>query len=241
MKTTTKRYNPSPTLPQEGKSSMYPTDDNDNSMLVQGKIVRTNRSGCGNDEQDGEHGARQRKGTASRKPISPALTIDRAPGGRTPRRRACNTTMGSLPASFPQNSPLQKGVLNRRIVFSVLSAVMPLTKARELAGYVERSTPVVIDPQTVQGIREKLQSVAGVTLADQVLYYAGVRENDEEDTSSRLTAARAIDRVLGYDAPQKVEVAQQTEIRSVHAVFHKLCSQTGLKPRDLIETGETSE
>jgi hypothetical protein len=132
--------------------------------------------------------------------------------------------------------------IRKNIAFSVLSAVMPKTKALQLAGYspctVSKVGIPVVDLGTVQQIRERLNQVAGCTLADQVGWYVSVREDADVPTTERIAAARRLDAVLGYDAPQKVDVSQRHEIAGAVAVFHRLMSSTGMRPSDIVKIAE---
>jgi hypothetical protein len=132
--------------------------------------------------------------------------------------------------------------IRKNIAFSVLSAVMPKTKAMQLAGYQPNTTRAlaipVVDLGTVQQIRERLNQVAGCTLADQVGWYVSVREDADVPTTERIAAARRLDAVLGYDAPQKVDVSQRHEIAGAVAVFHRLMSSTGMRPSDIVKIAE---
>lgn len=130
--------------------------------------------------------------------------------------------------------------IRKNVVFSVLSAVMPKAKALQLAGYSPGNTsmPEVISPGTVQQVRERLNQVAGCTLADQIGWYASVRENEDVPMSERIAAAKQIDKNLGYEAPQKVDVSQRYEIAGAVAVFHKLLSETGMRPSELAQVAE---
>jgi hypothetical protein len=112
--------------------------------------------------------------------------------------------------------------------------------AAELAGYSNKSgnLPEVVDPRTVGEIRERLQGVAGVTLADQVAWYAGVRENEEENTSDRISAAKQIDKVMGYEAPSRVEVSERREVAMAVQVFHNVLSKTGMSAKELVGIAE---
>jgi hypothetical protein len=130
--------------------------------------------------------------------------------------------------------------IRQNVVYSVLSAVMPKGKAMQLAGYSPKSKnlPVVVSRETVMQVRERLNNVAGCTLADQVGWYVSMREDEDTPASERLAAAKQIDKVLGYEAPQKVDVSQRYEIAGAVAVFHRLLSETKMRPSELAEFTE---
>lgn len=141
------------------------------------------------------------------------------------------------------NRKLQSDTIRKNIVFSVLSGVMPKSKALQLAGYSPKSkgVPCVIDPGTVQSIRDRLNAVAGCTMADQVGWYVSIREDADVPTSDRMAAAKQIDKVLGYEAPQRVDVSQRFQITGAVAVFHKLLQETGMRPGELARAAEVVE
>jgi hypothetical protein len=139
-----------------------------------------------------------------------------------------------LPAS---NSALQKGI-SRRIIYTVLCGVMTPTKARQLAGFSEQSRPELADPRTPAEIRERLQSIAGVTLADQIGFYADVREDDNVPMTERLSAAKQIDKTLGYEAPTRVEVQERRQIFLALQTFQSVLAKTGMNPCQLVEIAD---
>lgn len=120
-------------------------------------------------------------------------------------------------------------------VFSILSAVMPQRQAKVLAGYSEGTEPskLLVHRETVAEIRERLQAAAGVSLADQVAWYASIRDSDRDCTSDRLNAAKQIDTVLGYNAPQKVELNHNHQIAGALLAIHEIAGKTGLTPAGL--------
>jgi hypothetical protein len=137
----------------------------------------------------------------------------------------------------------KKADIRKNVVYSVLSAVMPKTKALQLAGYspsmIQQNSKIeIVSPGTVQMVRERLNSVAGCTLADQVGWYVSLREDEDATASDRMAAAKQIDKVLGYEAPQKVDVSQRYEIAGAVAVFHRLLAGTGMRPNELAKAAE---
>ncbi len=122
--------------------------------------------------------------------------------------------------------------IDRNTQFNVLRAVMPVEKAKELAGYSSgtKVDAIIAHGDAVSAIRERLQNVAGVTLEDQVNWYASIR-NDAESASvgERISAAKQIDTVLGYNAPQKVDISERRELSAAISVVSNL----GINPMDL--------
>jgi hypothetical protein len=112
---------------------------------------------------------------------------------------------------------------------------MPEDRAKQLAGYAPSTKPSAIKPYkiAVQEIRERLQQVAGVTLADQIAWYAQASSDPSNATSDSISARKQIDKLLGYEAPQKVEVNERREIVSAVSIFRNFSETTGLNPRQL--------
>jgi hypothetical protein len=159
-------------------------------------------------------------------------------GGLNPFDAGEDSNMGT-PELFPlSKSPLQTEKISSRIVYAVLCGVMPPHKAKLLAGYTSDHNPEIIDPRTPAEIRDRLQKVAGVTLADQIGFYAGIREDANTDTTNRISAAKQIDKVLGYEAPSKVEVSERREISLALQVFNNVLSKTGMSARELANVAE---
>lgn len=145
---------------------------------------------------------------------------------------------GTRELSETQNSTLQRGI-SRRIVYTVLCGVMTPSKAKQLAGY-ESSTkpPDLVDPRTPAEIRERLQSIAGVTLADQIGFYADVREDDNVPMTERISAAKQIDKTLGYEAPTRVEIQERKQIFLALQTFQAVLDKNRISPRQLLEIAD---
>lgn len=129
--------------------------------------------------------------------------------------------------------------IGRKQVFAVLSAVMPKQRAKVLAGYPDSSprTPEVPEfTGTIAEIRERLQEAAGSSLVSQVKWYASIRDNGDEGTTDRITAAKQIDTVLGYNAPQRVEINSNHHITGAILAIQQIACKTGLTPQALKDT-----
>ena len=92
-------------------------------------------------------------------------------------------------------------------------------QAKRAAGYAEGTTSTDLDRtarnqrvvETVQEARDRLQQTAGYRIDDQAEWYRRKRDRaDSEDT--QIKAAARLDRILGYDAPQQVEISERREI-----------------------------
>jgi hypothetical protein len=136
------------------------------------------------------------------------------------------------------NSALQRGI-SRRIVYTVLCGVMTPSKAKQLAGYEDSTKPPeLVDPRTPAEIRERLQSIAGVTLADQIGFYADAREDDNVPMTERISAAKQIDKVLGYEAPTRVEIQERKQIFLALQTFQAVLAKNHISPRQLVEIAD---
>jgi hypothetical protein len=151
------------------------------------------------------------------------------------RQGPAYTGKPQVPAITP-SSPEQ---LPRRIVYTVLCGVMSPKKAKMLAGYSGGAVlPDIYDPRTVAQIRERLQSVAGVSLADQIAFYAEQRDATQNTPAERISAAKQIDKDLGYEAPAKVEVNEKREIAIAVSVFNEVRGKLGMSARELAQIAE---
>ena len=165
----------------------------------------------------------------------------KAPGGVNPGRSESKPLYGSLTNTGPENRTLQSLTLPKdidlpkNIVFNVLSAVMPNEQAKLLAGYSSGTNPCKLRgySTTVEAIRDKLREVAGVTLADQVAWYLRASGTPENATGEQINARKQIDKLMGYEAPQKVEINERKEILIAAHTFKNFMSETGLNPMQL--------
>jgi len=131
-----------------------------------------------------------------------------------------------------------KGKLSKSAVAAVLSGVMPAQRAFELAGMSPRSSTghLAQYEDTVSAVRERLQQRAGVSLEDQVEWYKGIRDAESVmvETKDRIAAAKQIDSVLGYTAPQKVEVTERKMVMKAVMDFRSVVQGTGMSPMELM-------
>jgi hypothetical protein len=166
----------------------------------------------------------------------------KTPGGSTPERAQAHTTKGTLSESLSVSSSLRKGI-SRRIIFTVLSGVMPRRMARDLSGYVGKTNkyPDFVDTRTVAEIRERLQGIPGVRFVDNAGFYAEVREDEEVATSDRLAAAKQIDKVMGYESPARVEINSRREVALAVGVFHRFLGESKLSREELVRIAEAGE
>lgn len=159
----------------------------------------------------------------------------KAPGGGNPRRKTSKPLYGSLTDTGPEKRSLQGQELSRQIVFNVLSAVMPQERAKVLAGYSPGTNPTKLKGfnVTVDAVRDRLRETAGVTIADQVAWYLKASGEAEGATSEQINARKQIDKLMGYEAPQKVEINERKEILFAANTFKNFISETGMSPVQL--------
>jgi hypothetical protein len=109
-------------------------------------------------------------------------------------------------------------------VFSVLKGVMGEKGAAVLSGYspMTNCTRNGEDLELTAEIRSRLQAHPEYNLEKQTTFYAGVRDDAEEYTKNRIAAATRIDKVLGHEAPKKIEFGQRSELASALKVVQML-------------------
>lgn len=119
--------------------------------------------------------------------------------------------------------------ISREVQFNVLRSVMPVGTAAQLAGMeVSNAHLAAAHDDTVAAIRERLQNMPSFSLKTQVEFYANIRDK-AENVGDKLAAAKQIDTVLGYNAPQKVEINERRELLAAI----KVVSNIGVNPMDL--------
>ncbi len=124
-------------------------------------------------------------------------------------------------------------------MYTVLCGITTQYNAKRLAGYEESTKPPdLVDPRTPAEIRERLQSIAGVTLADQIGFYADVREDDNVSMTERISAAKQIDKTLGYEAPTRVEIQERKQIFFALQTFQAVLDKNRISPRQLLEIAD---
>jgi hypothetical protein len=119
------------------------------------------------------------------------------------------------------------------MVYSVLAGVMPEKKAAQLSGYNPSSKLSNNYPATTAQIRDTLQSVAGVTIDDQIGWLAGVRDGRILASTEQISAAKTINKVLGYDAPLQIEQHHKGLIAHAMLDMRAVLQGVGMTPRQL--------
>jgi len=126
----------------------------------------------------------------------------------------------------------------RKTVYNVLRAIMPERKAGELAGYSVGKAGGVIsrineNEGTVSEIRERVQNDPRFGFLRQLNFYAGMRDDKQVEPASRISAAKQLDSVAGYNAPAKVEIDNRHALLAAVRVVHQVTGQLGMSPMQL--------
>ena len=109
--------------------------------------------------------------------------------------------------------------------------------ALSLAGYSQNSNRTLAHPEVkcaVAEMRERLQNTDGYRLEDSAGFYKDLSEDAENHTADRIKARSRMDSLLGYDAPQKLEVNEKKELRQAVLVLSNL-SNMGISPAQLAD------
>jgi hypothetical protein len=122
----------------------------------------------------------------------------------------------------PAKPAKDMGKIDQKVVFNVLRSFLSQTVAGRLAGYSEKSNDYASKKAyegTVQEIRERIQGDDRLGFLRQLEFYAELRDDGKVAPSDRIAAAKQLDNVAGYNAPQKVEMnGRQTLIAAVQVV-----------------------
>ena len=130
---------------------------------------------------------------------------------------------------------LKEGLSNQ-VVYEILSTVLPKDKAMVIAGFSLKKKSVSQPercPLTTAEIRKRIESVAGVTYADQIAWYFKKSEDPNVPTGEQIQARKQIDKLQGYESAQKVEINERREIVGAIGIFSDFANQAGLSPKDL--------
>jgi len=125
-------------------------------------------------------------------------------------------------------------------VYAVLRVVLPDRDAKVLAGYSKNSHCGKLNIKryalTVDEVRQRLSDMPGlVSYLDQIAKLARVQEEslDDGDRDSFLAAARTINKMQGYDAPQKIEVDQRSRITIADMEIKAIMTEYGVQPEEI--------
>lgn len=99
----------------------------------------------------------------------------------------------------------------------------PLKRARGALGMVESHNAMTETQQElVTTMRAELQRRPGMQLVDSADFYRDASEGKKEINSDRLKARERLDKILGYDAPARLDVHETHETTMAVAVLHRL-------------------
>lgn len=113
--------------------------------------------------------------------------------------------------------------------------------AAAAAGYArtqrpERLLPVRKALESIATQRERMQGTSGLRLSDSARWYGRASNDKEAELSPRVSARRALDSLLGYDAPKQVQV----ESRSLLIEFRDLGSDDLRVLREYVSGNQAS-
>jgi hypothetical protein len=137
----------------------------------------------------------------------------------------------------PRKAPAPEGEkIPPKMVYNVLRAIMTQENAGKLAGYAPGTIKCgeMNDSEgTVQEIRERIQNDPSLGFMAQLKYYATMRDNEDVDPTARNGAAKQLDNIAGYGAPQKVEVNERHTLLAAVRMVHQVTSGLGMTPFQL--------
>jgi hypothetical protein len=126
----------------------------------------------------------------------------------------------------------------------LIAAGTPKEKAKVLAGYSPRSSVSSLEashPQQMASIpelRRRFQAIPGFTIMDQMLFYQDVRDTKDADINARISSAKQLDKVMGYEAPRETDVTYTADLSQALSVLQALA---GVNPADMIQELEAQE
>jgi hypothetical protein len=128
----------------------------------------------------------------------------------------------------------KKGVSERerkQIAAGALSAVMSVEQANVLVGYSPNTRPSKneLSATTTEAIKEQLKDIPGYRFIDSAEFNRRIRDGEIKAASldHKMRADGNIVRMFGYNAPEKVEVNQRTEVRAAIGILSNL-SEIGI-------------
>jgi hypothetical protein len=121
------------------------------------------------------------------------------------------------------------------VAYNVFRAIMPEKTAKALAGYSPGSgaLPAKKFEGTVADIRERIQNDERFGFLRQLDFYADMRDDEEVEAKDRISAAKQLDTVSGYNAPQKLEMTERKSLVAAVRVLHQVTGDAGISPLQL--------
>jgi len=154
------------------------------------------------------------------------------------KRRGPKRKRGPKPVKAPMSKTQEK---HNTLAVALAAGATPET-ALSIAGYSQNSNRALQHPDVkgaVAEMRERLQSTDGFRLEDSAGFYKELSEDAENHTADRIKARSRMDSLLGYDAPQKLEVNEKRELRQAVLVLSNL-SNMGITPAELASMLQSS-
>jgi hypothetical protein len=158
------------------------------------------------------------------KKSSTRRVLNKIPKKRGPKQKLLT------PEEIAKETPIPK-----KTVYNVFRSIMTEQKAGLLAGYQPGTKPVCLNDNegTVSEIRERVQNDPKLGFLTQLNFYAKMRDDENVESPSRVAAAKQLDTVAGYNAPQKVEIDNRHALLAAVRVVHQVTGNMGMSPMQL--------
>jgi hypothetical protein len=134
-------------------------------------------------------------------------------------------------------APSKKSALSKAVIYAVMKTVMPKYLAKTAAGYSAktRGNPdkqCVSYEMDVTAIRARLAEIPGFASAWDVikdLVEIKTGSMEEKDYEVALAAIKQLSKIMGYEAPLKMEVQGSMKIEGAARLIHEVVAQ-GITP-----------
>ena len=167
-------------------------------------------------------------------------TLKQSPEQETSSLPSKPTTRTRAPRKVSRRKELAQEELPQSAVFAVLNTILPVSQARALAGYADKSSRGRIDvsrySMTVGEIRDKLADIPGlVSYMDQIAELIQMKASAKTvgDNATVLASIKEINKMQGYIAPLKMEIENKIKISGAVLELKAIIGKTGIGPADI--------
>lgn len=112
---------------------------------------------------------------------------------------------------------------------------MPVEQARREVGILGTGNLTMNQQNLIEVMREEMQKKPGHTFKDAAQFYLDASTGKKRRKMTQILARARHDKIMGYDAPQKVEVHERKELSQAVLVLHAIADRTGLTPAQLFK------
>ena len=123
-------------------------------------------------------------------------------------------------------------------VAAILATTMPAAEAKKIAGVPKSQSLTAISPgsqQVIQSIRDRLALDPRYSFESSTEFYRRISEaNEITEPQTAIKARSRMDKLLGYDSPDRLEIGKKTELQAAIGIFHRGAIDTGMSPDQLI-------